>query len=243
MVEIDVSSKSLTDEGFVELARALIESMLYKGKHGNVVRLEELCLRDNRLTPTSLNSLSHIVQLAHDVLRDLDLSQNEICIKTPDDIAAWYRFLRSFSGCCVLRRVDLSGNHLGTKAFEILTKVYSREQPIHEWLGENQAFAGPNEIGASTLESKDLNELEHEIKKISIELGSDVPTTDNEESTGTMLGNHKAMRRGAFSYFCSAGLVDLMQVPSLPRSQGHHQPNQTNTHYMPRLRVSGPYHT
>lgn len=130
MVEIDVSAKHLTSEGFAEVAVALVDSIKYEGLQGKIVRLEELCLRDNKLDATSLQSLSAVIQLACDDLRDLDLSGNNITINTLVEVAAWEGFLVSFSKCCVLRRLDFSGNCLGPKAFEILAKVYANEAPV-----------------------------------------------------------------------------------------------------------------
>ena len=209
VVEIDVSSKSLTDEGFFELARALIESILYDGEHGRVVRLEELCLRDAGLTPASLKHLSRIIQLACNDLRDLDLSNNDICINTPEEIAAWEWFLRSFSRCCVLRRVDLSGNNLGPKAFEILTRVYSGEQIIDMVLPEHLASSNYDGFSPSSAAPRDLSGLE---RKMSIVSESDDLASHDEEESGGTLGKHRAKRHGGFNSFRFARLVDHVQV-------------------------------
>jgi len=130
IVEIDVSGKELGDEGLDELAGALLESIRYNGPEGKVVRLEELCLKDNQLSVASLASLTPVISLARHELRDLDLSGNKITITTKSDASAWENFLNSFAGCCMLRRIDFSSNTLGPKAFEILTKVYAKEESI-----------------------------------------------------------------------------------------------------------------
>ncbi|KAL9104186.1 MAG: hypothetical protein Q9163_000838 [Psora crenata] len=196
VVEIDISSKSLTDRGFFELAKALIESILYSGEHGRVVRLEELCLKDNHLTPVSLDYLSRVVQLACNDLRDLDLSNNDICINTPEDIAAWEHFLGCFSECCVLRRLDLSCNNLGPKAYEVFTRVYSTEQPVEIVLPEDLACSGHEEVRPSTGLPRGPNGLEHKMRKMSILPEADDPAGHDVEEVGPPLGKHKGTRHG-----------------------------------------------
>ena len=92
--------------------------------------MEELSLKGNQLTTDSLVLIGKIVSLAAHDLKDLDLSDNLITVFTARDAAAWGFFLSSFSRCCVLRRVDLGGNGLGPKAFEILARVYGKEDPL-----------------------------------------------------------------------------------------------------------------
>ena len=113
VVELDVTGKCLGGDGFREIAGALVESIDYCGDQGRVVRLEELCLRDNKLDAKCLVDLGQVLRLAADELKDLDLSNNAISIITNDDTAAFEYFLRSFAECYVLRRVDFSGNPLG----------------------------------------------------------------------------------------------------------------------------------
>ena len=120
----------MTDEGFAEVAAALAESLKYDGDQGRVVRLEELCLTNNRLSATSLQALSPIIRLASNDLRDLNLSENNITINTEAECTIWENFLTSFSECCVLRRIDLSGNALGPRAFEVMTRVYSKQEAM-----------------------------------------------------------------------------------------------------------------
>ena len=126
-IDLDVSGKALTDEGLKEVAEALIKSITYEDSNGKVVKLEEACLKGNNITAKSLRLLGRVVASAAHDLRDLDLSNNSITIKTQEDAAAWEDFLLSFTKNCVLRRVDFSGNALGSKAFELLAKVYGQE--------------------------------------------------------------------------------------------------------------------
>jgi len=130
VVELDVAGKSLGNDGFAEVAAALVTSVQYSGEHGEVVKLEELCLRDNRLDISSLPALGQVVKHAAKDLRDLDVSSNLISVSTDSEAQVFENFLRCFAECCVLRRLDLSGNKLNPKAFEILTKVYGQEEPV-----------------------------------------------------------------------------------------------------------------
>lgn len=130
MIELDVSGKDLTDEGFFEVAPALVEAISYDGDQGRVARLEELCLRSNRLTIASLQALTPVIEVSCSDLRDLDLSENQIAISSDADVAIWEDFLTSFRKCCVLRRIDLSGNALGERAFEVMVRVYAKEEPL-----------------------------------------------------------------------------------------------------------------
>ena len=146
----------MTDEGFAEVASALVESLNYDGDQGRVVRLEELCLTNNRLSVTSLQALSPIIRLACNDLRDLDLSGNNITINTEAQVAIWEDFLMSFSPCCSLRRLDLSRNALGTRAFEVLTRVYAKQEAVdlvlptgldQVWSNERKASIGIAGLG------------------------------------------------------------------------------------------------
>ena len=130
MVELDITGKALGDDGFAEVATALVTSIEYTSEHGRLVKLEELCLRDNNLDVSSLPALGQVVRMAAQDLRDLDISNNLIEIRTDEEAQIFLNFLRCFADCCVLRRIDLSGNALGPKAFEILMRVYGQEDPI-----------------------------------------------------------------------------------------------------------------
>lgn len=108
----------------------MVESLAYQSAQGRCSRLEELSLKDNQLTIASLQALTPVVRLACRDLRDLDLSNNMIAVDTEDGVAIWESFLLSFEHCCALRRIDWSGNPLGTRAFEVLLRMYAKERPI-----------------------------------------------------------------------------------------------------------------
>ena len=120
----------MTAEGLAEVFTALEKSIGYHGTQGKVVRLEELCLRHVQLDITALPLLGRVISLAANDLRDLDLSENCIKVETDNETRIWEQFLASFSQCCLLRRIDLSNNELGPRAFEVLTRVYARENPL-----------------------------------------------------------------------------------------------------------------
>lgn len=130
VIDLDTSGRALKSEGFFEIASALVKAIEYEDDNGKIARLEDLCLRDNQIDTRSLSHLARIISLSARDLRDLDLSENLITITTDDEVAVWEDFLNSFSNCCVLRRIDLSGNALGSRAFEVLTRVYGQEDPV-----------------------------------------------------------------------------------------------------------------
>ena len=163
MIELDVSGKDLTDEGFLEVASALVEAISYGGDQGSVARLEELCLRSNRLTIASLQALTPVIGVSCSDIRDLDLSENQIAINSDADVAIWEEFLTSFRKCCVLRRIDLSGNALGDRAFEVMVRVYAKEQPLDFTLpldleeAHHEEQSSATEIGGVTRKTKKLS--------------------------------------------------------------------------------------
>ena len=139
MVEIDAAGRQLGDGGVTELAPALIQSIQHNGEQGKVTFLEELCLKDNGLTVHALRSLAAAVKLAAEDLRDLDLSNNLISVQSPEEAQSWAEFLESLGNCCVLRRLDLSGNALGPKGFEIMAKTFSRAEHIDKLMLKENA--------------------------------------------------------------------------------------------------------
>lgn len=137
IVELDVSGRRLTSEGLLEFAPALLKSIEHNNENGKTVRLEELCLRESQIDSRALLHLARIISLAAHDLRDLDLSENQITVTTHEEVAAWGAFLNAFSNCCVLRRIDLSGNLLGPRAFEVLARVYANENPVDLMLSDS----------------------------------------------------------------------------------------------------------
>lgn len=191
-VELDVSGKILTDSGFNEVAQALGTTIEFAGAHGEVIKLEELCLRDNQLTVSSLVPLAKVIALAACDLRDLDLSDNLISIITKEDAEAWELFLKSFSRCCVLRRVDLGGNVLGPKAFEVFARIYGNEEPLDLLSTSPHAEDEVAPINGSV----GIDGLEQGMRRMSIASEVDAFTSDTEDTSIRTPQSPKQTRRG-----------------------------------------------
>ena len=146
-----------------------------------MVQLEELCLKGNELTALSLRPLAKVIALASKDLRDLDISENLFRIISSEDAAAWEEFLEAFSECCVLRRIDFSGNALGPKAFEVLARVYGRERTTYV---ENNllAIASRPKITTSTA-SPGVSHNSHGMAKGKKSLVSKSPASGIEPQT------------------------------------------------------------
>ncbi len=181
VVELDVTGKDLGEDGFQELADALTTSLDYNGENAGVVQLEELCLKANKLGVMCLPALARIIRLAAHTLRDLDISDNAFTITTSHDANAWEDFLESFAECNVLRRIDLSGNPLGTKVFEVFARIYSREATIEpipqEDVEDTLHTHTPNRKG--TLE--EAESLYKQTRNLSLASASDTYSDDDEE--------------------------------------------------------------
>ncbi|KAF6221371.1 hypothetical protein HO133_002226 [Letharia lupina] len=191
VVELDVSGKGLTDEGFAEVASALVESLNYDGDQGRIVRLEELCLTNNRLSATSLQALSPIIRLASNDLRDLDLSGNSITINTEAEVAIWEDFLMSFSSCCLLRRIDLSRNAWGPRVFEVMIRVYAKQEAVDLVLPADLEQIQSKERRTST----DIAGLGRGMRRMRVV--SDPDDWGSDEDNSPKSDGHKGSRHGS----------------------------------------------
>ena len=194
----------MTDEGFAEVASALVLSLNYDGDQGRVVRLEELCLTDNRLSATSLQALSPIVKLASNDLRDLDLSGNNIVIETEPEVVIWEDFLTSFRNCYLLRRIDFSGNTLGSRAFEVMTRVYAKQEAVDLVLSKEVEDIQSKQRRTST----DTAGLGRKMRKMSTVSDSDNWGSDEED--GPKSDGQKPPRYGMPAVSKLAELVNSM---------------------------------
>ncbi len=199
VVELDVSGRGLTSGGFSEVATALVKSIEYEGDHGKVVMLEELCLRENKLDGRCLRALGKVIKLAAGDLRDLDLSGNLFTITTSEEVAAWEDFLTSFSGCCVLRRVDLTGNALGSRAFEVLARVYGREAPLDLISLEHADTDRHCEAPISGNTTSNSLALEQRTRALSIVSDSETYTSDGDSASHATPKVPKSSRHGLFA--------------------------------------------
>ncbi|KAL4908345.1 hypothetical protein BDW74DRAFT_175034 [Aspergillus multicolor] len=125
-LEIDLTGKCLTDEGFSQFIDDLIECVRYRGEAHPVglAKVTEFHLQGNNLSVFSLAKLGEVIANNPGDLRELDLSNNDIRVVTAEEKAVWKSFLCSFKNCYVLMKLDISGNPLGVAGLEILANVY-----------------------------------------------------------------------------------------------------------------------
>ena len=190
VLELEIQSKILTDDGLAELAQGVAHIYHANTQDRTFIRLEELNLRDNGLTPRSFSYLTAIIGNASFDLRDLDLSDNILSIQSAEDLDLWEQFLRALSTCCTLRRLDLSNNTLGWKAYELLARVYSQEDPVDFVLPTNlspvQEFFRPNDA----------------TRKLSIDFPLDDQASHDEDPIRTT--TRKGSRHGVSGCCCNA---------------------------------------
>ena len=195
VVELDVTARALGPDGFAEAANGLIQALEHhdRGKDGKVLQLEELCLKTNRLDATCLPALVRIVRLAASDLRDLDLSDNLIEVNDAVGDKAWQDFLEAFATCCMLRRLDLSGNALGTKAFEVLARVYTREPGIDCFIsedGNDTTIRSSQSSRRNTIAPADS--LHSQTRKLSLASAFDSPTDHVTDTPDTSISDRKS---------------------------------------------------
>lgn len=125
-LEIDLTGKSLTDDGFAEFIDDLISCINCRdAEHPlGLAKLTELHLQSNKLTVQSLLKLGDVIASSGGDLRELDLSRNDIRIVTEEEKTIWKSFLGSFKNCYMLKKLDLAGNPIGTAGLEILARGY-----------------------------------------------------------------------------------------------------------------------
>ncbi|KAL4932117.1 uncharacterized protein BDV17DRAFT_279788 [Aspergillus undulatus] len=125
-LEIDLTGKNLTDEGFAQFIDDLIQCTLYRSTDHplGLAKVTEFHLSGNNLTVNSLAKLGAVIAANPGDLRELDLSSNDIKVASDDEKKIWKEFLDSFRNCYVLQKLDLSKNPMGVKGLEILARVY-----------------------------------------------------------------------------------------------------------------------
>ena len=126
-----------------------------------------------------------VVFAARKDLQDIDISDNNISVNTIADVLAWEAFLRAISECCSLRRLNLSNNALGAKAYEMMLKVYGQEAPVDLVLPEDLAEIA--EVGR--LENKPL-------RPSPTAIGSDIQTKSPQECPSK--GSRRSSRHGVY---------------------------------------------
>ncbi|PYH84237.1 hypothetical protein BO82DRAFT_372658 [Aspergillus uvarum CBS 121591] len=155
-VEIDVTGKVLTDEGLAQFIGDLVDCLEFRDREHpmGLAKVTELHLSGNRLTVDSLPMLAEVVKRSAGDLRELDLSNNDIQITTPDAVRKWANFLNSFQKCFVLRKLDLGGNALGRAGIEHLARIYMKSDldflegdahEVLEWDSEDEEHSSTPE--------------------------------------------------------------------------------------------------
>ncbi|KAL4779305.1 hypothetical protein BJX76DRAFT_351904 [Aspergillus varians] len=125
-LEIDLTGKCLTDEGFAQFIDDLIKCIRYRDEDHPVglAKVTEFHLQGNKLTVHSLAKIGDVIANSPGDLRELDLSQNDIQVSSPEEKVIWKAFLGSFRNCYMLKKLDLSENPIGTAGLEILARIY-----------------------------------------------------------------------------------------------------------------------
>lgn len=202
IVELDVTGKALGEHGFLEAAGPLINALEHDSEHGRVLYLEELCLRSNKLNAVCLPALAQAIRLAASHLRDLDLSDNHLNVMNSQDADAWQDFLESFRECRMLRRVDLSGNALGTKAFEVLARVYSTEPDIDQPWEDDAEMLSLDGTPSRRSIFADTEALNRQTRKLSLDSASGLYADDVEEAAAASYKTAHGAAHG-WSNLCS----------------------------------------
>ncbi|GIJ92258.1 hypothetical protein Asppvi_011235 [Aspergillus pseudoviridinutans] len=172
-VEIDVSGKELTDEGFAEFIDDLIACMKYRDEEHpeGSAKVVDLHLQGNQLTVVSLRKLSEVIKLSIADLRELDISHNNLAVCTPEEQEIWYDFLDSFKNCFLLKKFDLGNNPLGPKGIEVLARVYMQsdldflEADADVVVGMNGEGDHEGDAIVEELENLKINGKDHEATK------------------------------------------------------------------------------
>ncbi|KAL4808257.1 hypothetical protein BDV18DRAFT_158366 [Aspergillus unguis] len=155
-LEIDLTGKALTDEGFAEFIDDLIKCVRFRDEQHpfGLAKVTELHLKGNKLTVRSLAKLGEVIADNTGDLRELDLSKNEINIVTEEEQDIWWKFLRSFKNCYVLQKLDLSENVIGVAGVEIFTRVYMKSDLEH--LESDAAVIVEKDHGVDPNKGKDV---------------------------------------------------------------------------------------
>lgn len=117
-------------------------------------KVTELHLSGNQLSVNSLEKLGEVVELSAGDMRELDISRNNIVVRSDNDREkqTWFAFLGTFKGCYVLKKVDFGANRLGIAGVELLSRAYTHsdldffeEEDEEEVLVDEMATMGVNE--------------------------------------------------------------------------------------------------
>ncbi|KAH8701661.1 hypothetical protein BGW36DRAFT_423964 [Talaromyces proteolyticus] len=129
VLDFDMANRQLTDKGFLEFIKDLQNVIKGEDKDSpGVVKLQELHLQGNKLTVRFLSMLGYVIALSCRDLKEIDLSNNEIRIVYSQEMRIWEDFLKCFSQCCVLKKVNFGNNPLGARGVEGICRVFIQSE-------------------------------------------------------------------------------------------------------------------
>jgi Leucine Rich repeat len=131
LVDLIVESHSLGDYALMFPVAEYIMK-LEVDQMSNAIGFRRIILSDADLGAYSLNPISLMLRHHGRHLVELDLSHNHITITNDVEAHDFEQFLSEFRKLPHVRRLNLSGNRLGQRAFEILTRVYLREDRLEK---------------------------------------------------------------------------------------------------------------
>lgn len=136
-------------------------------------------------------------------LKDLDVSENNIRVHTTEEANDWEAFLQAFCYCRVLRRIDFHGSDFSkATAFEILTRVYGKHQPIDpNQLEPKRQPSTPEDPRVMPKDERASNSLASK---------SDEPETQSEMemAQGTILSRQQGLRSVPYLIFSDVKMDD-----------------------------------
>ncbi|KGQ01292.1 hypothetical protein PAAG_11968 [Paracoccidioides lutzii Pb01] len=110
-VEIDLTGKEVTDEGFAVFVDDLINCIQYRdAEHPDgIVHLTEIAIKGNALTVASIEKLGRVIALSNDSLTQVDISDNQISVTSRKE--------RDLTSVAIL---------LGGGGFDVFARVYTQ---------------------------------------------------------------------------------------------------------------------
>jgi Leucine-rich repeat (LRR) protein len=153
----------------------------------------ELHLQKNELTAQSLARLGEVIALSAGDLRELDLSQNDIRVKTPEEQMMWRDFLLSFKNCYMLKKLDLGSNPLGPAGVEILARVYIKSD-LDFLETDADAIIGPH--------VDETTDIVEQLTALKIRPEKDKENDAPKHRAKKLLGKAKAPRQNGLSSCC-----------------------------------------
>ena len=140
----------------------------------------------------------------------------------------------SFKNCCLLRRIDLSHNTLGPKAFEVMTRVYAKQEAIDLVLPTDVEQVQSKQGTMST----DTLGLGRRTGKLSVVSGPNEWVSD--EDSDLKSDARKGSRHGLSAVSWFADLIDSVfrfKIPQQGSSPSFPTRISTPVHYHSRTQI------